>query len=76
MTQNIGTSVQLPERVTLNLTAQDVVTILGALQDTGPYKAVLPVIRAVEQQVLSQQIRPQVSVPAPVAPPPPGEPAA
>lgn len=55
-----GMQVQLPDHVTLTLTAQDVVTIIGALHDTGPYKAVMPVVRSVEQQLLSQQIRSQV----------------
>jgi hypothetical protein len=59
-----GMQVQLPDRVTLQLSAQDVVTIIGALHDSGPYKAVMPVVRAVEQQLLSQQIR------TPIAPPP------
>ena len=63
-----GTNIQLPEYVQLKLTAQDVVTILGALHDTGPYKTVMPVIRNVEQQLLSQQIL--VPIPLPNSPAP------
>ena len=52
------TQVSLPERVTLQLTAQDAVTILGALHDAGPYKTVFPIVRALEQQLVAQAKRP------------------
>ncbi len=51
-----GMQVQLPESVTLRLKTQDVITILGALGEYGPHKAVNPVIKNLEQQLLSQQI--------------------
>ncbi len=60
--------VQLPERVTINLSAQEAVTILNALSETGPYKTVAPLIASVQQQVFSQQIRS-----APIRPPVPVE---
>lgn len=61
---NQGMQVQLPERITLSLSTQDAITILAALQDTGPYKTVNPVIRTIEQQLLAQQL--QQKQPAPV----------
>jgi hypothetical protein len=63
MNQQQGMQVQLPENVTLHLKTQDVITILGALGEYGPHKAVNPVIKNLEQQLLSQQIYP--------TPPPP-----
>ena len=66
MNQQQGTQVQLPENVTLRLKTQDVITILGALGEYGPHKAVNPVIKNLEQQLLSQQISPTPpSLPAP-----------
>lgn len=65
---NQGMQVQLPERVTLQLTTQDAITILGALQDAGPYKVVFPVIRTVEQQLMAQQLQQQFKGPPPGAP--------
>ncbi len=58
MNQQQGTQVQLPENVTLRLKTQDVITILGALGEYGPHKAVNPVIKNLEQQLLSQQLAP------------------
>lgn len=63
MTQ--GMQIQLPERITLQLSTQEAVTILGALQEFGPYKAVLPVIRNVEQQLLAQQVPAAAPIPPP-----------
>lgn len=56
MNQQQGMQVQLPENVTLHLKTQDVITILGALGEYGPHKAVNPVIKNLEQQLLSQQL--------------------
>lgn len=61
--------VQLPERVTIELSAQDAVTILNALSGTGPYKTVAPIISSVQQQVFAQQIKPR-GPPVPDAPMP------
>lgn len=63
---NQGMQVQLPARVTLNLSTQDAITTLGALQDAGPYKTVFPVIRAIETQLMAQQVQAK----APIVPPP------
>ena len=67
MKQQQGTQVQLPENVTLRLKTQDVITILGALGEYGPHKAVNPVIKNLEQQLLSQQIAQQIAPPPPLA---------
>lgn len=71
MNQQQGMQVQLPENVTLHLKTQDVITILGALGEYGPHKAVNPVIMNLEQQLLSQQIKPKYQGPPPGAPTPP-----
>ncbi len=67
MNQQQGTQVQLPENVTLRLKTQDVITILGALGEYGPHKAVNPVIKNLEQQLLSQQLAPPPPAPPPLA---------
>ncbi len=77
MNQQQGTQVQLPESVTLRLKTQDVITILGALGEYGPHKAVNPVIRNLEQQLLSQQLlQKHQGPPAPPPPPPLADPVA
>ena len=66
-----GMQVKLPDTVTVQMSAQQVVIILDALSNHGPYKSVGPVIGAIEQQLLSQQIPnqpPAVSPPADVEP--------
>ena len=65
-----GMQVQLPESVTLQLKTQDVITILGALGEYGPHKAVNPVIMNLEQQLLSQQLPQKYQGPPPGAPAP------
>jgi hypothetical protein len=68
------TALQLPDYVSLSLTAQNAVTILGALQNSdGPFKTISSALSAVQQQLMSQAVKP----PASVAPPPtaPTEPA-
>ena len=67
MNQEQGMQVQLPENVTLHLKTQDVITILGALGEYGPHKAVNPVIRNLEQQLLSQQLLQKYQGPPPPA---------
>lgn len=59
-----GMQVQIPDSVTLQLSARDVSIILQALQGHGPFKAVAPVLQVVEFQLLSQQVR------DPIKPPP------
>jgi len=76
MNQNVQRQIMLPERVTLQLSGQDVVVILGALGEYGPYKAVLPVIRIIEQQMLSQQVKSEYQGPPPGAPEVPADTAA
>ncbi len=70
--------VRLPDAVTLALTPGDVVAIISALQEYGPYKVIFPVIRKIEQQLLSQQLKSEFkgSLPGapPSAPPVPGVP--
>ena len=61
MSDQNGMQVQLPDLVTLQLRAQDVVTIIGALHDAGPYKTVFPVVHALETQLMAQQIRPDLN---------------
>ena len=68
MNQQQGMQVQLPENVTLHLKTQDVITILGALGEYGPHKAVNPVIKNLEQQLLSQQLLQKYQGPPPGAP--------
>ena len=70
MNQQQGMQVQLPENVTLHLKTQDVITILGALGEYGPHKAVNPVIKNLEQQLLSQQLLQKYQGPPPGAPTP------
>ena len=53
---NNGMPINLPERVTLQLSFSDVAVILNALQGHGPFKAVFPVLGTIEQQLLGQQI--------------------
>jgi hypothetical protein len=52
-----GMQVNIPDVVSLQLTARDVSTILEALQGHGPFKVVVPVLQSIEQQLLSQQVR-------------------
>ena len=70
MNQQQGMQVQLPENVTLHLKTQDVITILGALGEYGPHKAVNPVIMNLERQLLSQQLLQKYQGPPPGAPTP------
>ena len=64
-----GMPINLPERVTLQLSGSDVAVILNALQGHGPFKAVFPVLGTIEQQLLSQQV-----LASPITPPtPPAE---
>ncbi len=65
---NQGQQVQLPERVTLQLTTQDAITILGALQDAGPFKVIAPIVNNVQAQLMAQQLKPQYQGPPPGAP--------
>jgi hypothetical protein len=58
-----GMQVNIPDKVSLGLTARDVATILEALQGHGPFKVVVPVLQSIEQQLLSQQVPPP-SLPA------------
>ena len=55
--------VRLPDEVTLTLTPNEVITIMGALQEYGPYKAIFPIVRKIEQQLLSQQLKPEFKGP-------------
>ena len=68
MNQNQQQTLQLPDRVTLGLATQQVATILGALHDAGPYKVVFPIVRDIEQQLMTQQIPPKYVGPPPGAP--------
>ena len=70
MNQQQGMQVQLPENVTLHLKTQDVITILGALGEYGPHKAVNPVIMNLERQLLSQQLLQKYQEPPPGTPTP------
>ena len=49
--------VRLPDEVTLTLAPNDVITIIGALQEYGPYKVIFPIIRKIERQLLSQEVK-------------------
>ena len=69
MSQN-NQQVSLPDRVVLQLSAQEAMTILTALHDAGPYKVVLPIVRLIEQQLVAQANKPQYSGPTPGAPAP------
>lgn len=52
-------SLQLPDVVSLSLSAQDAVTILGVLQSSdGPYKAVSSIVNSVQQQLMAQAKKP------------------
>ena len=62
-----GMPINLPERVTLQLSGSDVAVILNALQEHGPFKAVFPVLGTIEQQLLSQQIPNQPAADSQVA---------
>lgn len=55
MNQN---QIQLPERVVIHLAAVEVVVILQALSNHGPYKDVFPIVRSLEQQMIAQQLKP------------------
>jgi hypothetical protein len=59
-----GMQIQLPPNATLVLKTQDVVTILGALGEYGPHKVVNPIVKAIEQQLLAQQIKPEPAMTA------------
>ena len=67
--------VSLPDHVVLQLQAQDAMTILSALHDAGPYKAVFPIVRLIEQQLVAQANKPQYAGPTPGAPQPIASPA-
>lgn len=60
MSEQAQMQIMLPERATLQLASAEIVTILGALSE-GPHKTVSPIIRTIEQQLLSQQIRPNLN---------------
>ncbi len=66
--QQLQMQVRLPDEVKLTLAPTEVITIMGALQEYGPYKVILPIIRKIEQQLLSQQLKPDYKGP------PPGDP--
>jgi hypothetical protein len=75
MSQN-NQQVSLPDHVVLQLSAQDAMTILGALHDAGPYKTVFPIVRNIEQQLVAQANKataqysgPTPGAPEPIAPP-------
>jgi len=55
--------IRLPDLVTLNLASQEIVTILGALAEYGPYKVILPLVRTIEQQMMAQQLKPEYKGP-------------
>ena len=74
MSQN-NQQVSLPDRVVLQLSAQEAMTILTALHDAGPYKVVLPIVRLIEQQLVAQANKPQYAGPTPGAPEPIAPPA-
>ena len=58
MTQPPAT-LKLPDYVDLSLTAQDAVTVLGALQNSdGPFKAISTALNAVQQQLMAQAVKP------------------
>lgn len=61
-----GMPINLPERVTLQLPGADVATILNALQDI-PFKKAFPLLGAIEQQLLSQQLPKQPAADSRVA---------
>jgi len=60
--------VRLPDEVTLTLEPGDMVVIIKSLQEYGPYKVIFPIIRKIEQQLLSQQLKGDYKGP------PPGDP--
>lgn len=60
--------VRLPDEVTLTLEPGDMVVIIKSLQEYGPYKVIFPIIRKIEQQLLSQQLKGDYEGP------PPGDP--
>ncbi len=60
--------VRLPDEVTLTLEPGDVIAIIKSLHEYGPYKVIFPIIRKIEQQLLSQQLKPDYKGP------PPGDP--
>ena len=60
-----GMPINLPERVTLQLSGSDVAVILNALQEL-PFKKAFPLLGAIEQQLLSQQVlAPPITPPLP-----------
>jgi hypothetical protein len=61
-----GMRVNLPDLVTLQLPGSDVATILNALQDI-PFKKAFPLLGAIEQQLLSQQLPKQPAADSQVA---------
>lgn len=67
-------TIQLPDVVKFVMPAQYAAVILNALQEFGPYKAVEPVLKNLQQQLVSQQVRDEKPVlpraPLPVPPVP------
>ncbi len=60
--------VLLPDEVTLTLEPGDVIAIIKSLQEYGPYKVIFPIIRKIERQLLSQEVKGDYKGP------PPGDP--
>ncbi len=61
--------VRLPDEVKLTLAPNEVITIMGALQEYGPYKVIFALVRKIEQQLLSQQLKGDYKGPPPGDPP-------